>query len=233
MNRLLFFSLIFCLFNCSDRKDFEDGENVVFQYASTVSDQDPFLKCNIFSDETFQGKVRPDITPVGKYNPDCVRVDISKAPASLFKTEDLYLQAYPFSFENKERTYGPSLDIKIYKKSAKNLDDMLFKAHLVDKHLIEKSIKSSSESFFNDHYLKFCGMGEKWEGMQLVVYFEGEEKTLPVRVTRFLTPPFLSDPYQFELQKGIQFSALHPFLKLKGQKEVFEFNDLSSYICEQ
>ena len=142
-------------------------------------------------------------------------MNIINAPSNLFESKRLFLQAYPFAVKREKLSYGPSLEIETYSKKDGSL---LISSKIIDSFLADNHLGAGKKSFFADHWFRFCGVTSEWDGIQLVIYLRrgGGAKAAPLAATKFLLPPFLSDPARFQEEKGLVLAALHPFLGLIG-----------------
>ena len=226
--------LIFFLSNllgCAQR-----DETLLTQRFHSNNPEESLLKCMHFSDETFNGVVHASFSASGEIDPYCVKLEIFQSPKSLFNSEELFVQAYPLLFDNETPVYGTAMNFEIYKKSHR---DPVLSSRILEAQLVKK-LKSTPNRFFRDHYFKLCSDDlEEWEAMQLIVYFEKNEKYddvkhSPIRVTRFLIPPFLSNPNYYRKEQGDALVALHPYLhsQQKINEGTDEFFDHTSSLCE-
>ena len=156
------------------------------------------------------------------YSPSCVDLEIKEVPESLFQENLTFVQVYPLFIRGEQTEFGASLLFEPISKT--DLMSVGETSDVLDLDFI-KSVAGNSDpkTFFQRNYLRLCGLDEKWEALQLVIYLErttqpdkdGEKpvKTnLPIRITRFLIPPFFTHPGTFEEQKGLGLLALHPHL---------------------
>ena len=165
--------------------------------------------------------------------PDCVYLEIDSYPTKLFENEDLFLQIYPFSVKEDQIEYGSSLAINTIKKIEED-DDTLITSQILDAHIVKTELALDPNHFFSDHLLEICGVGTDWEGIQFVIYERRiKQDSAPIRITKFLIPPFLAHPEHFKHEKGVELAALHPFLELipeyKSQSQ--SYYDLAEDIC--
>ena len=220
-------------------------EDLVYQGSfNSFSPEAHRANCSYFRDDTFYGEVEAVFSASGQYDSSCVEIRIFDSPERLFEIENLFVQAYPFRFEKEKEVYGLALNIDVYEKGYAFEEDPLFSTKIIDSHSVE-TISSSSTDFFRDHEFKFCVKDlTKWDAMQLVVYFESEEesdaygngngkgvkkiKHSPIRITRFLIPPFLSHPTYFQKEEGNALAIYHPFLSSDKKEDL-----ASSYFVEQ
>ena len=212
----LFLPIMALFLSCASKQEFKGGEDPAGMYAASHSAESVYLRCNAFSDDTFQGIVAVE----EGLNDDraCALVNIVHFPANFFESDKLFLQAYPFAEKRRKLSYGPSLDIEIYDRNERSL---LITTKIIDLFLIERKLQKDKKSFFEDHYFQFCGADPEWEGMQLVIYLRKDEgKSTPLRITKFLLPPFLAHPRHFQEEKGDILAAFHPFLSLGGGSDM-------------
>ena len=207
MRIILLFLMSSLLLACSKPADKPEGRLGV--YHSSLNKPQSYLKCNIFSDETFHGHVSTDVE--NKQAQTCVVVNILKFPTNIFDEDSLFIQAYPFTYtDGDEIEYGESLRIKGFYKYGESKKNF-FESNLIDKKFIQE-MQSTPKDFFSDHYLKFCGLDPKYPAMQLVIYHKGEkQQAIPIRVTKFLLPPFSTNPEDFEKEQGENLLPFSPF----------------------
>ena len=214
--------------SCASKQELEGGDHAAI-YAASHSPEESLMRCNVFSDDTFQGIVAVEEDP--NDSKICAQADFISSPPSLLKSGELFLQAYPFAVKRGKMSYGPSLDIEIYERQGKS---PLITSKIIDQYLAEKKLETDKKSFFSDHYFRFCGVTSEWDGMQLVIYLRREEgKSAPLRITKFLLPPFLSHPGHFKEEKGSILAAFHPFLSegaAAGESE--DYYKLGQKLCK-
>ncbi|MGI9548512.1 MAG: hypothetical protein ACR2M7_00820 [Bdellovibrionales bacterium] len=217
----LFLSVIFCL-SCAEQKEYTEDFATV--YASTVKVEGRFLQCNVFSDNTFQGRIQ-----VSKDDENCLDMKIIKSPKNIFSTENTFVQIYPFNIIKDKLIFGDSLNILAYQKEETVGDSSsIFKTKIIDSYLIKNQMKTSTKSFFKKHHLRLCNLKD-WDALQIVLYLRKEEYDEPqaARVTRLLIPPFLSNPNHFREDDGESLLTYHPFFKFL--KEDLELEPSSYY----
>lgn len=206
---ILFFPWIL---SCAEKLDFqpEGDETVIYQ---SGGEKDQYLSCNRFADETFRGYVWTD-SKSSTNTETCITLEITKSPGNLLKNEDLFLQVYPFLIEGEETEYGSSVAIKTIKKEEGG-GVTVVRSQIIDTYLVETELNLDPDYFFIDHFFELCGIEKKWDGIQIVVYKRraNQEKPAPVRITKFLLPPFLVHPEYFREAKGNALAAFHPFLR--------------------
>ena len=220
------------MLSCAQKVDLEmDNQTVIYQ-ASMSEERNPYLSCNQFADETFRGYIWSD-SEYSDYK-DCVYIDITDSPKEFLRNEDLFLQIYPFSIKNEEMNYGSSLSIKTMRKNKDN-GEALVLSQIIDTYLVETELDIEPDYFFLDHFFKVCDLEEEWDGLQFVIYErrKNQEKPAPIRITKFLLPPFLVHPEHFRDVHGDALAAFHPFLEyipeLKSQPSTYY--DLAEKIC--
>lgn len=196
------------MFSCAQKMTVSlssKAENIAYKPDS--SHKKKFMTCNFFSDETFRGYIYRS-----SLQKDCFHIDIVKSPQELLKNEDLFLQIYPFKISNDEFEYGFAQSISTVSKFEKNKP--LMKSQIIDTHIVQVELDLEADHFFLDHNLEICHVDEQWQGLQLVIYERRQEQEEPVaiRITKFLTPPFLIHPEYFRDKMGINLAAFHPFL---------------------
>ena len=223
-----FFLLIFAVFmlSCAQQSILSQAsvdENRA--YSLRESDKKKFMTCNFFADETFRGYI---YRPPSKKN--CFHIDIVESPEELLKNEDLFLQIYPFKILRDELDYGFAQTI--YTRSKMDKERVLIKSQLIDTHIIQVELDLSTDYFFLDHVLEICDLDDKWKGLQLVIYErrQGQEGAVPIRITKFLNPPFLIHPEYFRDRAGMDLTAYHPFLDYISK---FKSNPESYYELEE
>ena len=213
--------IIICLLfvSCAKKTDF-DGDSLI---SSSRSESGRYLKCNVFADETFRGRVTIGSDEKGNYNFGCFDIDITESPESLFKTNSLFLQAYPLTVKRgkDEFDFGPPLELRIYDQESKTGPPVRVSKVIDRKSIRQKISEDSVDGFFDRYRIQVCNIDPgKWEGMQLVVYHEEEaRRSKPIRVTKFLLPSFLSDPKEFGRVKEEKLVALHPFLNQNQESD--------------
>ena len=207
---LLFYAVF--LFSCAQKvstlkSSLNESENIIYQ--SALSNKRKFMTCNFFSDETFRGYV---FHSSGLDN--CFHIDITESPKELLKNDDLFLQIYPFRVSEDGLEYGLSQTIYTLPKFDKQ--KVLIKSQIIDTHVVQVELDQEADHFFLDHTLEVCSLDEKWQGLQLVIYErrQGQEEPIPIRITKFLKPPFLIHPEYFRDKAGNGLAAYHPFLEL-------------------
>lgn len=203
--------------------------------------------CSLFQDNTFRGEVKASFTPSGEYDPQCIEVHIFDSPDTLLELDNLFVQAYPFNYEDKEGfVSGSAFKFEVYKSGNALEEEYLVSSKILDSHLA-KSL-DSPKSFFRKHYFKICRDDlQDWDAMQFVVYHETDEvyknkydiektkkKHSHIRITRFLIPPFESHPEHFRKDKGDALAVYHPFIHSKNKNKLAseEFLEKSRSVCE-
>ncbi len=223
---LLNLSTIFLL-SCGVKIEYKEEDHAV-AYASSLGIEGRNLMCSPFSDDTFRGKMT-----LVEDKEDCFHVRISKHPSNLFSTENIFLQVYPFSIREGATKYGKSLSMVIYQYGDES--DPLIQSQIIDSFLIDEQIGTSSKNFFRGYYFELCNIKqESWDGVQLVTYLRGDgDQSSPIRVTKFLLPPFLANPTHFKRERENALLVYHPFFKLKnGLKiEPSSYYEISKSVC--
>ena len=227
-----FWSGLFCFFilliACAQRQQIDRSSFVMTQASESV--RSGHMSCNAFSDETFYGRLKPSSQE------GCFDLEILEYPSNLFEEGLVFLQLYPFSAQNENIFYGPSLAMKIYKKGWLSKDVALIKTPLISADIIERELQTSKSDFFKNHYIKACPDDPSWEAIQLVLYLkkDSESSPIPLRVSPFLLPPFLLHPQEFRDQKGNQLAVYHPFLGVLHNQEASysSYHDLSKEMCD-
>ena len=204
---LLFFSLF--MLSCAQEVTVSQAsvdENILYQPENLSKKK--FMTCNFFSDETFRGYI---YRPSSKDS--CFHIDIVESPKELLRNEDLFLQIYPFRIFKDEYEYGFSQAIHTRSKFDKH--KILIKSQIIDTHIVQVELDATADHFFLDHTLEICDLDETWQGLQLVIYERRgyNEESVPIRITKFLIPPFLIHPEYFREQAGVNLAAFHPFLE--------------------
>lgn len=235
MKKLFFLFSILCLvFSCSQRLEPEEGgEDVVTIYKRSIGDKSPYFSCSVFADQTFRGTIWKD-PKSSKQN--CIFLNIDKAPNDFLKKEELFLQIYPFHVKSDEFIYGSSLTIKTFeKRSEEEKQKILMESKIIDTFLIEAELELESDYFFLDHFFELCDLDSKSKGLQLVIYErrENHEKSIPLRTTKALLPPFLIHPKHFRESKGELLAAYHPFesMKLDVKSNPKAYYDFAEELC--
>ena len=229
----LFFTLLGLFISCAEKRDQAFNEEAVIYQASLSDEKSQYLTCNVFSDQTFRGYLFSD-SESSYIDSECIYLEILKSPQELLKNSDLFLQIYPFKTTKKDIEYGHSLPIKTLKNSSQT-KQAIARSQIIDTHFVETVLDLPTESFFADHYFEICDITEDWEGLQLVIYERRENREVPpIRISKFLLPPFLIHPEHFRDVKGEALAAFHPFLKyipeLKSRPSAYY--RLAEDICE-
>ena len=196
-------------------------------YKSTHLKKKNYMTCNFFADETFRGYIYSS----SKNN--CAYIDITHSPKELLRNDNLFLQAYPFLIKGEEIKYGSSLAIHTIPKF--KTDKVLMKSQIIDTYIIQVELDLEADQFFLDHNLELCGLDNKWHGVQFVIYERriAQEEAVPVRITKFLKPPFLIHPEYFRDKQGSALAAYHPFLEYipEFKSEPENYYKLEEQIC--
>ncbi|MCY4321341.1 MAG: hypothetical protein OXC37_02910 [Bdellovibrionaceae bacterium] len=223
---LLFFTGV--MLSCAQKISLFQASSVDESYNSNPFDSKNFMTCNLFSDITFRGYV---YRPASKDN--CFHLDIIESPKELLKNEDLFLQIYPFRFNEDNIEYGLAKKINTVAKF--NTEDILIQSSIIDTHIVQVELDLESDQFFLDHVLEVCDLDDKWQGLQIVIYErrDASEDAIPIRVTKFLNPPFLIHPEHFREEMGLDLAAYHPFLDYipKFKSEPTKYYDLAEDFC--
>ena len=204
------------------------GEKTI--YKRYGSSKHKFMTCNFFADESFRGYIYPSVG-----DKSCFDIDIAKSPQEFLRNEDLFLQVYPFKIFRDELNYGSAKTI--YTVSKYKNSEVLIQSQIIDNHIIQVELELETDHFFLDHSLQVCDIEEEWDGLQLVIYErrEGEKEPAPIRITKFLTPPFLIHPEYFKETKGVSLGAYHPFLdfipELKSEPKAYY--ELAENLCSR
>ena len=226
----VFFS--FFIISCAQRVDLgQEGDTIIYNKSTAGDQKSNYMSCSLFADKTFQGYVWDNVDSSSSKS-DCVHVKITKYPQELLKNEDLFLQIYPFFIKNGEMRYDESLSIETLTKDQKKA---LVLSKLIDTYLIEKELKLNPDHFFADHILEICNIKEDWNGLQLVIYERRpDQKSVPIRVTKFLLPPFLVHPELFRETRGDALAAFHPFLSFINEfkSKPSSYYDLAKKMCQ-
>ena len=195
-------------------------------YQSVALNEQNYMTCNFFSDETFRGYIyRPSS------DNNCLHIDITESPKALLRNEDLFLQIYPFRVLKEDIEYGVSLPIHTTHKF--DTEKILIKSQIIDTHLVQVELGLEADHFFLDHVLEICNIDKKWTGMQLVIYERREKESVPIRITKFLKPPFLVHPEYHRDREGVGLSAYHPFLDYipEFKSEPNRYYKLAEQVC--
>ena len=235
MRRLFSLCFIsFFLLVCAQKLELPEGDEgaITIYNRSKIGNKNPYFSCSVFADETFRGKIWSDSKSNRK---NCLYLNIDKTPNDLLKSEDLFLQLYPFHTKNNQLNYGPSLKIKTFEKSSEEEKKILMESKIIDTFLIEAELELEADYFFLDHFFELCELDSKWEGLQLVIYQRREhpERNVPLRTTKALLPPFLVHPSHFKESKGDLLAGYHPFTKMKSslKSEPKAYYDLAEELC--
>ena len=200
-----------------------------------------YMKCNIFADETFRGEVTVASDKKENYISGCFDINIFKSPENLFKENTRLLQAFPMNIKNEEEIFGKALTMKVYHKERGQDEPPSLVARAIDRQSINSRLKASStKHFFKDYKLQICDIDpEQWKALQLVVYRDNLGKNTPIRTTKFLLPPFLSDPNEYNDREEKGLAALHPLLSQRmeatrdGDSEDSDFHQHASSLCSE
>ena len=161
------------------------------------------MTCNLITSNTFQGYI------YDSPRKNCVFLEIDKGPKSLFEDNSLFIQVYPFKMNEKSLSYGDSL--RIYTLDRKT-NQTLVESLILDAHIVNLELKKEGLLFFQEHRFEVCNVGEEWNGLQIVIYERrSDEDSAPIRISKFLKPPFLIHPELFGNDKGNELMAYHPF----------------------
>lgn len=231
------FFILFFTVSCAKHVKQNNSESYAFFYqSSSVEEKNRYISCNVFADETFRGYVWQD-SKSSVHNEECIYLDIVKSPKGLLRNEDLFLQIYPFSIDNEGINYGSSFPIRTVRKPSTNdeEEDILVLSQIIDTYLVETELDLETDHFFLDHVFKICDVGEEWDGLQLVIYERrnSPKEPIPVRVSKFLIPPFLIHPEHFRDTHGEALAAFHPLLEYIPQikSRPSEYYDLAKNLC--
>ena len=228
---LLFYSVF--LFSCAQKvstlkSSSNKSEDIIYQ--SSLSSKKKFMSCNFFSDETFRGYISHS-----SEQDNCLHIDITESPKELFKNDDLFLQIYPFRVSEDEMEYGFSQTIYTLPKLDKK--KVLIKSQIIDAHVVQVELDQEADYFFLDHTLELCSLDEKWQGLQLVIYNrrERQKEPIPIRITKFLKPPFLTHPEYFRDKAGNGLAVYHPFLEFipELKSEPGSYYELAEQLCSR
>ncbi|MCZ0932877.1 MAG: hypothetical protein OXJ52_06985 [Oligoflexia bacterium] len=195
-------------------------------YQSVALNEKNYMSCNFFADETFRGYIYRSSS-----NDNCLHIDITESPKALLRNEDLFLQIYPFRALKDDIEYGFSLPI--YTAHKFDTEEVLIKSQVIDTHLIQVELGLEADHFFLDHVLEICDLDEKWTGLQFVIYERRQEDSVPIRITKFLKPPFLVHPEYFREKEGSGLAAYHPFLDYipEFKSEPNRYYKLAEQVC--
>jgi len=216
--------------SCAQRVDLGLEGNTIIYNKSMGNQKSNYMSCNLFADETFQGYVWSDLA-FSSSKSECVHLEIKKYPQKLLRNEDLFLQIYPFFIKGDKMQYGESLPVKTLTKYQ---GEEVILSQLIDTYLIETELELNPDHFFADHNFEICKTGEEWKGLQLVIYERrSDQESVPLRVTKFLLPPFLVHPEIFKEAQGNALAAFHPFLKFANEfkSKPSSYYDLAEVVC--
>ena len=225
----LFFLFIVSTFSCAKNVTNTQAsldENIVYKPAN--SQKKKFMSCNFFADDTFRGYIYRSSS-----KDDCFHIDIIESPQELLKNEDLFLQVYPFKIFRDELNYGYAQTIYTVPKQDSNKP--LMQSQMIDTHIVLAELELEPDYFFLDHNLEVCDIDEQWDGLQLVVYErrQGQSEPVPIRITKFLNPPFLIHPEFFREKAGVKLAVYHPFLdfipELKSEPD--KYYEIAEELC--
>ena len=202
------------LFIISCKQTISHHEESPMIHKSSSEGQNQYLSCNSFADKTFRGYIWGDSGGVDLQD-NCFYMEIINYPKELLKSNDFFLQVFPFYIVNDEPLPGNSLFVQIINKFGRGEQERVVgTSELIDIHFIEVDLELEPNYFFMDHFLKVCNVEERMKGLQLVIYKnQNKEEGVPVRVTKFLLPPFLVNPEHFQEEHGNVLGTFHPFLK--------------------
>ena len=224
-----FIYFIFSIFialslSCSVKTSLPPAEENSLIYKSTGS-QNHYMRCQFFADTNFQGYI------YNSSQEDCVYLDILKSPKNLFKSDQLFIQIYPFTSGDNELIFDSSVPIYTFEKN--NLEEPLMKSFIIDDHIIKVDLQLNEDHFFKDHQFEICDLDENWEGLQLVIYkrVTDQEDSIPFRTSKILIPPFLVHPEYFRETKGELLTAYHPFFQFIPQSNPQAYYDLAEQMC--
>lgn len=227
MIRLILIFLTGFLLSCAEKVSPDKGrDNYIYRLPSSDY-KNHYMTCNVFADKTFQGYL------YDSPRENCLLMEIDKAPKTLFENDSLFLQVYPFKITESGIDYGSSIPIYTLDKSN---SQTLVESFILDSHIVTIELEKSSDSFFEEHQLEICDLEEEWEGLQLVIYERRslwEQEPAPLRVSKFLKPPFLIHPEYFRDIKGNELAAHHPFSSYISQynSEPAQYYELAEDIC--
>lgn len=203
MIRLFF--IVFFLFSCAEKVSFntdKEGESYIYRLPSSDY-KNHYMTCNLIASSTFQGYI------YDSPRKNCVFLEIDKGPASLFEDNSLFMQVYPFKMNERNLSYGDSLRIYTLDRET---SQTLVESLILDAHIVNLELEKEGSLFFQEHRFEVCDLDEEWNGLQIVIYERrSDEDPAPIRVSKFLKPPFLIHPEYFRDSKGNELLAYHPF----------------------
>ena len=185
--------------------------------------------CNKFRSTDFEGYV---------WDSACVSLYITRGPRNFFaRTEDMYIQIYPFFVENEEIYYGDSVFIDTIAKSyGEDSREILGSSKIIDTEFVEGTLGLNSNSFFKNHFFEICNPGqEDWFGLQLTLYkrVKYEDNPSLVGITQFLVPPFLIHPEGFMGKFGNTAAAFHPLFNRFDASSPINYNRYATEMCRR
>ena len=212
--RCILTALFWFFVACADKiAGFRGSDGLVSTSMARDSSESRYIKCNIFADETFRGEVTVTSDEKGNYISGCFDINIFKSPENLFSENTRFLQAFPMTIRNEEEIFGKTLTLEVYNKEREQGEAPSLVARAIDRDSIKDRLNISSKHFFKDYKLQICDIDpEQWKALQLVVYRDNAGKNTPIRTTKFLLPPFLSDPSKYNDREEKGLAALHPLL---------------------
>jgi len=210
------------LFSCAEEVPFNTAEEESYIYRLPSSGyKNHYMTCNRIADSTFQGYI------YDSPKSDCVFIEIDKSPQVLFENDSLFMQIYPFKIDKTDFRYGDSLRIYTLDKQT---NQTLVESLILDSHIVME-LEKEAPLFFKEHRLEVCGL-QDWEALQIVIYERrAEEDMAPIRVSKFLKPPFLIHPEYFKDSVGNELAAFHPFSNPLPASNSNQYYKLAKQIC--
>jgi len=223
MKTLFFSSLALLFLSCAQEVSLQREEQQSYIYRlPSLPYKNHYMTCNRIADNTFQGYV------YDSPRAHCVFVEIDKAPQSLFKEEELFIQFFPFKKGESDFSYGNSLRIYTLNRET---NQTLVESHLLDYYIVNLELEKEASQFLQENRFEICDL-ENWDGLQIVIYQKRDEDTsTPIRVSQFLKPPFLIHPEYFRDNKGSELVAFHPFLNTSDDLSPLSYYEKAEQTC--
>ena len=219
--RFKVFFILLLVISCAQKLDVNQ-ETLLF---NSYTDTSAHLTCNVFSDKTFQGKIWSS-----ESSENCFFLNIDAALSSFFKTENLFLQIYPFSIKAEKVNYGDSSEITTIKRSKQNKNPLMI-SKVIDLDQVQAKLGLNPDNFFIDHSLEICDLGLEWDGIQLTLYLRKINSNLPLRTTKVLLPPILTHPVHYQETRGVALGALHPFFDKISTWQPSQYYNQAERMC--
>ena len=229
MIRFFYVFLSFFLFSCAEKVS-QDNQGESYIYRLPSSDyKTHYMTCSLLKDKTFHGYL------YDSPRNNCLFLEIDKGPKNLFENNSLFLQMYPFKVMESDIDYGESL--RIYTLDRFN-NQTLVESFILDSHIVEIELEKEGALFFEEHRFEICGIGEEWDGLQLVIYERRDRRDqdpAPIRVSKVLKPPFLIHPEYFRDSMGDDLASYHPFSSYISElsSDPTQYYELAEDLCHR